>query len=114
MLFTGKVGMKDLSGPVGLVKMMGDTYDNNQTYGGTGQAILSMVNFSIFLSANLGIMNLLPIPALDGGRLVFLVIEAIRRKKISPEKEGMVHFVGLMALMALMIFVMFNDIKNLL
>lgn len=112
MLFTGKVGMKDLSGPVGLVKIMGDTYDNNQTSGGTGQAILSMVNFSIFLSANLGIMNLLPIPALDGGRLVFLLIEAVRRKRISPEKEGMVHFVGLMALMALMVFVMFNDIRN--
>lgn len=114
MLVTGKVGVNDLSGPVGLVKLMGDTYENNQSTGGTVIAILSMVNFSIFLSANLGIMNLLPIPALDGGRLVFLIIEAIRRKKIAPEKEGMVHFVGLMALMALMIFVMFNDIRNIL
>lgn len=114
MLVTGKVGVNDLSGPVGLVKLMGDTYENNQSTGGTAIAILSMVNFSIFLSANLGIMNLLPIPALDGGRLVFLIIEAIRRKKIAPEKEGMVHFVGLMALMALMIFVMFNDIRNIL
>ncbi len=114
MLVTGKVGLKDLSGPVGIVKLMGDTYDTSESRGGTGQAILSMVNFSIFLSANLGIMNLLPIPALDGGRLVFLVIEAIRRKRISPEKEGMVHFVGLMALMALMVFVMFNDIRNIL
>ena len=114
MLVTGKVGLKDLSGPVGIVKVMGDTYDNSQSTGGTGFAILSMVNFSIFLSANLGIMNLLPIPALDGGRLVFLLIEAVRRKKIDPEKEGMVHFVGLMALMALMVFVMFNDIRNIL
>ena len=112
LLVTGKVGVKDLSGPVGIVKIMGDTYDTNQSSGGTGIAILSMVNFSIFLSANLGIMNLLPIPALDGGRLVFLIIEAIRRKKIDPEKEGMVHFVGLVALMALMVFVMFNDIRN--
>lgn len=112
MLVTGKVGVQDLSGPVGLVKIMGDTYDNSQSIGGTASAILSMVNFSIFLSANLGIMNLLPIPALDGGRLVFLLIEAVRRKRISPEKEGMVHFVGLMALMALMVFVMFNDIRN--
>lgn len=114
LLVTGKVGVKDLSGPVGIVKAMGDTYDNNQSSGGTALAILSIVNFSIFLSANLGIMNLLPLPALDGGRLVFLIIEAVRRKKISPEKEGMVHFVGLMALMALMIFVMFNDIRNIL
>lgn len=112
MLVTGKVGLKDLSGPVGIVKVMGETYDSNESAGGTGLAILSMINFSIFLSANLGIMNLLPLPALDGGRLVFLIIEAIRRKKISPEKEGMVHFVGLVALMALMVFVMFNDIRN--
>ncbi len=112
MLVTGKVGVKDLSGPVGIVKAMGDTYESNESAGGTGLAILSMVNFSIFLSANLGVMNLLPIPALDGGRLVFLILEAIRRKKISPEKEGMVHFVGLVALMALMVFVMFNDIRN--
>ena len=112
MLVTGKVGVKDLSGPVGIVKAMGDTYESNESAGGIWLAILSMVNFSIFLSANLGVMNLLPIPALDGGRLVFLIIEAIRRKKISPEKEGMVHFVGLVALMALMVFVMFNDIRN--
>ncbi len=114
LLVTGKVGVKDMSGPVGIVKIMGDTYDSSQSQGGTVSAILSMVNFSIFLSANLGIMNLLPIPALDGGRLVFLIIEAIRRKRISPEKEGMVHFVGLMALMALMVLVMFNDIRNIL
>ena len=58
-------------------------------------------------------MNLLPLPALDGGRLVFLIIEAIRRKKINPEKEGMVHFVGIMILMGLMVLVMFNDIRKL-
>ena len=58
-------------------------------------------------------MNLLPIPALDGGRLVFLIIEAVRRKRIDPEKEGMVHFVGLMALMLLMVVVMFNDVRKL-
>ena len=112
MLVTGKVGLNDLSGPVGIVKVMGDTYDTSESAGGIGLAILSMVNFSIFLSANLGIMNLLPIPALDGGRLLFLIIEAVRRKKLDPEKEGMVHFVGLVALMALMVFVMFNDIRN--
>ena len=72
-----------------------------------------MINFSILLSANLGVMNLLPLPALDGGRLVFLIIEAIRKKKIDPEKEGMVHFVGIMILMGLMVLVMFNDIRKL-
>ena len=74
---------------------------------------INMLNISILLSANLGVMNLLPIPALDGGRLVFLIIEAIRRKRIDPEKEGMVHFVGMMCLMALMVFIMFSDIRKL-
>ena len=70
------------------------------------------LNFAIMLSANLGVMNLLPLPALDGGRLVFIIIEMIRRKKVPPEKEGMVHFAGLVLLMALMVIVMANDIKN--
>ena len=64
------------------------------------------------LSANLGVMNLLPLPALDGGRLVFIILEMIRKKKVPPEKEGMVHFAGLVLLMALMVIVMANDIKN--
>lgn len=63
--------------------------------------------------ANLGVMNLLPIPALDGGRLVFLVIEAIRGKRVSEDKEGMVHFIGLLCLFGLMILIMFNDIRKL-
>ena len=65
-----------------------------------------------FRSANLGVMNLLPLPALDGGRLVFLIVEAIRGKKVDPDKEGMVHFIGLMLLMLLMVVVMFNDIRK--
>ena len=75
--------------------------------------VLNLMNIAILLTANLGIMNLLPIPALDGGRLVFLILEAIRRKRIPPEKEGMVHFAGFALLMLLMIVVMFNDIKRL-
>ena len=67
---------------------------------------------TFLLTANLGVMNLLPIPALDGGRLVFLIIELIRGKRIDPEKEGMVHFVGLMLLMLLMVVVMFNDVRK--
>ena len=74
--------------------------------------LMQMLNIGILLSANLGVMNLLPLPALDGGRLVFLVIEAIRGKRVAPDKEGMVHFVGMMLLFALMIFVLFNDIKR--
>ena len=69
--------------------------------------------FSILLSANLGVMNLLPIPALDGERLLFMIIEVIRRKPIAPEKEGLVTMIGFVLLMALMVFVMFNDISKL-
>ena len=61
---------------------------------------------------NLGIFNLLPLPALDGGRLVFLILEAVRGKPVPPEKEGMVHLIGFMALIALMVFVLFNDISH--
>lgn len=113
MLVTGQVKATELQGPVGIVNVISDTYEESSKYG-TFTVVMSMLNFSILLSANLGVMNLLPLPALDGGRLVFLIIEAIRGKKIPPEKEGMVHFVGIVLLMALMVFVMINDIKRIL
>jgi regulator of sigma E protease len=69
-----------------------------------------MINFALLLSVNLGVMNLLPLPALDGGRLLFLFIEVVRGKPIPPEKEGIVHFIGFVALMILMVFVLYNDI----
>lgn len=112
MLVTGRVSANELSGPVGIVKSIGDTYDASKS-DGIFYIFLNMLNFSILLSANLGVMNLLPLPALDGGRLVFLIIEAVRRKKINPDKEGMVHFVGIVILMGLMVLVMFNDIRKL-
>jgi regulator of sigma E protease len=71
-----------------------------------------MINIALLLSVNLGIMNLLPLPALDGGRLVFLLVEAVRGKPVPPEKEGMVHLAGMMALMVLMVLVLFNDISK--
>ena len=73
---------------------------------------VNMLNIAILISANLGVMNLLPLPALDGGRLVFLAIEAVRRKRISLEKEGYVHFAGIVVLMVLMVVVLFNDIQR--
>ena len=71
-----------------------------------------MMNWCNLLSVNLGIMNLLPIPALDGGRFLFLLIEAVRRKKIPQDKEAIVNFIGFGLLMLLMVVVFFNDIKN--
>ncbi len=113
MLFTGGASLNDLSGPVGIVKGMGDVYEESLANDGYFYVFLNMLNWLVLLSANLGIMNLLPLPALDGGRLVFLIIEAIRRKRVDPEKEGMVHLAGIVLLMLLMVVVMFNDIRKL-
>ena len=112
MLFGGRVSRQDVAGPVGIaVNVVGKTYDTAKQYGWEA-VLLSMLNITLMLSVNLGILNLLPIPALDGGRLVFLLLELIRGKPIPPQKEGMVHFVGLMFFMVLMVFIFFNDLSN--
>ncbi len=112
MLLTGQVGLDQMSGPVGIVDMVDDAYHSSVDYG-ISIVAANMMNMAILLSANLGVMNLLPIPALDGGRLVFLFAEAVRKKRVSPEKEGYVHFIGFALLMALMVFVFYNDIRRL-
>ena len=112
MLFSGQVTKDDVAGPVGIAQIVGETYEEAKPYGASS-VIFSMMRIAILLSVNLGILNLLPIPALDGGRLVFLLIEALRGKPIPPEKEGMVHLAGMVALMLLMVFVLFNDISRL-
>lgn len=112
-MIRGKVSVDDIAGPVGIVDMMGNIVDASKP-SGIGIIIINLLSFSIIISANLGVMNLLPIPALDGGRLVFLFIEAIRGKPVDQEKEGFVHMIGLIALMVLMVFVVFNDISRLL
>jgi len=111
MLFTGKASVNDLSGPVGIVVMIDDSVKAGLTVSVVA-ALMNVVSMCILLSANLGVMNLLPIPALDGGRLLFLIIEAIRGKRMDPEKEGLVNMISMAALMALMIFVVFNDISR--
>ncbi|MBE5936994.1 MAG: RIP metalloprotease [Lachnospiraceae bacterium] len=112
MLVTGNIGKDDISGPVGIVSAVGSMVDESSNYG-ISSVLLTLISFSILLSANLGVMNLLPIPALDGGRLFFQIIEVIRRKPIAPEKEGIITMIGFVLLMALMIFVMYNDIMKL-
>ncbi len=108
-LVTGQLGVDDLSGPVGVVDAIGDTYEESKSEG-TLAVWVNMMYMAILLSANLGVMNLLPFPALDGGRLVFLIVEAIRKKPVNREVEGMIHFAGLMMLMLLMVVVMYHDI----
>lgn len=111
-LVSGQLNMNDLSGPVGIVKTIGDTYTASRP-DGVFYIFINMLNMAILLSANLGVMNLLPLPALDGGRLVFFIIEAIRRKRMDPKMEGMIHYVGLIILMVLMVVIMGNDIRKL-
>ena len=103
-LFKGKYGLKDLSGPVGTVTVVSQSV----SYG-----LPSFCYLFAFITINVGVFNLLPIPALDGCRFLFLVIEAIRRKPLKPEIEGVVHLVGFGLLMVLMLVVTFGDISKL-
>lgn len=112
MLFTGKASVKEISGPVGIVNIMDDAYDQTKSEGWF-IVLMNLANYLILFSVNLGILNLVPFPALDGGRLFFLIIEAVRGKPISRDKEGIVNLVGMIILMIFMVYVMFNDISKL-
>ena len=111
MLIVGDIGIDGMAGPVGIVQMVDDTYQASAEHG-VGAVVLSLMWITFLLSANIGVLNLLPLPALDGGRLVFIFLEMIRGKRVPPEKEGMVHFVGIALLLALMAYIMFNDIRR--
>lgn len=100
-LFTGDVSTKELSGPVGIVYAVNDT---------AKAGVIYVVYLAALLSLNLAVMNLLPFPALDGGRLLFLLIRKITGKRVTDEMEGKVHFIGIMLLFVLMIYVTWNDI----
>lgn len=117
MIVTGGVKNGDVMGPVGVGSAMNDVIEEAKDIStskkeATINVLLNLLNWCILLSVNLGIMNLLPIPALDGGRLLFLFIEGIRRKKIPQDKEAIVNAIGFVLLMILMVVVFFNDIKN--
>jgi regulator of sigma E protease len=101
MLFTGDLPMRELTGPVGIVYIVGDVAKNG---------LMQLAQLTALISLNLGIVNLLPIPALDGCRFIFLFIRKATGKAVTDEMEGRVHFVGLMLLFALMIFVTFQDV----
>ena len=113
MLFTGRVGVKDLSGPVGIVSTISTAVETGVENGGTKLAFINVLELTVLLSVNLGVMNLLPIPALDGGRILFILYELIFRKPVPRKAEGIVHLIGFALLMLLMVFVLFNDILRL-
>ena len=103
-LISGKYGVENVSGPVGVTEALGSAAKDG---------ILVVMNMAVMISMNLGVFNLLPIPALDGGRFVFLLVEAIRGKPLKAEVEGMIHTIGILALMALMVLITFKDIFTL-
>ncbi len=116
-IIRGKYSLKDMSGPVGIVDSIGDVIDSERDEK-TGKInwkslMDSILYFSSFISINVGVFNILPLPALDGGRFIFLIIEAIRRKPVPPEKEGMVHTIGMAALLLLMVVITVSDITKL-
>lgn len=100
-LITGRQDMSMVSGPVGIVQEVGRA----ASFG-----LLPLVFLTAYISMNLGIVNLLPIPAMDGGRIVFILIEAVRGKPLPPEKEGLVHAIGFIGLIALMLVVTYFDV----
>ncbi len=113
MLFRNQMKVNDaVAGPVQIVSIVGETVEQGRE-AGLQALVLILCNWGLLLSSSLGIMNLLPIPALDGGRLLFLLIELVRGEPIDPEKEGRVHMIGMMILMALMVMILFNDIRKL-
>jgi regulator of sigma E protease len=112
-LVTFQLPMSDLSGPIGIGDTIVKTY-NESAAEGPWIVILNMVNLCGLLSANLGVFNLLPLPALDGGRLVFILIEAIRGKPVPVDKEGLVHTIGFVLLMALAVVIAISDVRKLL
>ncbi len=105
-LISGKYGLDQLSGPVGITSEIGNAAKAKD--GG-----ISLMNLTAVIALNLGVMNLLPLPALDGGRIFFLIIEAIRRKPLKPEVEGYIHFAGMVLLLLLMLIISFKDVIKL-
>ena len=110
-LVGGKVSVNDLSGPVGIVDMMAETGEQAES---VSAGLYDIFYLGAFIAVNLAVMNMLPIPALDGGRIFFLlvtaIIQAITKKKLDPKYEGYVHAAGMILLLALMAYVLFHDI----
>lgn len=110
-LVSGQVGMKDMAGPVGIVEMMAET---GQQAASVKDALYNIFYLGAFIAVNLALMNMLPIPALDGGRVFFLIIawiiESLSHKKLNPKYEGYIHAAGMVLLLGLMAVVMLNDI----
>lgn len=107
-LVTGKLKFNNLSGPLGIGELINNSYKSSKPLGAKN-VFLSLLSIAVLLSANLGIMNLLPIPALDGGRLVFIGIEGVRRKRVNQKYERIINTAGMALLFTLMIVITIQD-----
>ena len=112
-LVTKGEGLEDTAGPVGIVSLISTQVEGQVEQGGAGAGASAFAQLLILISINLGLMNLLPIPGLDGSRLVFGIIEAVRGKPVPPQREAIVHLVGMGLLLTLMIFFTFRDVMRL-
>lgn len=110
-LITGRLSRENVAGPVGVVNMVGDIIEETSPYGWQ-TVLVNMLNLMLLLTVNLGIFNMLPVPALDGGRLLFALIELVRGKPVPPKKEAYVHLAGMVLLLIIVVVVFFNDIHN--
>ena len=106
-IITGKIGIREMSGPVGIVNEV------NTAVNSGSMSWLYVINLVALLTINLGVFNLLPIPALDGGRILFVLWEMITRKRVPPDKEGIIHAIGMGLLLLLVLFISFSDILKL-
>ena len=111
MIFRGELGLKEVTGPVGIVKTIADVGTQSRS---VSVGIWNVLSLGAFIAINLGIMNLLPIPALDGGRIVGVLltsgIEGVTKKKLNPKIEGYIHAGGMVLLLALMVLILFKDV----
>ena len=110
LVLTGGAQREDVMGPVRMVNTIDQTVDEASDYG-IWMTLLTVFNIMIIISASLGVMNLLPIPALDGGRLIFILIEMVTGKGVPKEIEARIHVAGMAVLLMLMVLIMFNDIS---
>ncbi len=109
-MISGKMDKKEVSGPVGVVTAINETAEESESF---ADAVFNLIYMAALITINVGIFNLLPIPGLDGGRLLFCLIELVRRKPVKPEHEGYVHLAGMFLLFGIMIFATYNDIVRL-
>jgi len=110
-LITGRLSRENVAGPVGVVNMVGDIIEETSPYGWQ-TVLVNMLNLMLLLTVNLGIFNLLPVPALDGGRLLFAILELLRGKPVPPKHEAYVHLAGMALLLIIVVVVFFNDLHN--